>query len=389
MTQSYHKPTIIATLLSAMLAVTSSCGDEPAAGGNDAEANISFGRPTIGVATASRSTMVSDLLPSGSAFDVYGYCVPYTVGTTSVTTDPDYAGASSGWPTKSEFVHPDVFSATKVTVRDNGCSYTDHNGKRPWYTAGSAGVPQTSPTDRYLYSFFGLYPSGSFTNLKTGTAPADRGYPRFSFDMPFNGGTATTARDHNAIHDAMYASRIDLRRSDGLVNLNFEHLLSAFSFRFNNYNTSDLTVTALTLSGQFFRTVSLTFETATPVLSTTPLTSSSYSGSFSFLDSPLTVVNGSGAEVKTPSPLFLLPDYSATIDGIANSLGSGLKLSVTYSFAGGSSKTSETEFKPASLPEGGNHYVANLNFVGDRFVLIFQDATDRWENGSDNDIIIH
>ena len=68
-------------------------------------------------------SVLLDALPVGSSFGVLGYCVPYTVGTTT----PDYNNGSAIWSLKKKLCPPDVFFKQEVIVGDNGCTY-DRNG---------------------------------------------------------------------------------------------------------------------------------------------------------------------------------------------------------------------------------------------------------------------
>ncbi len=50
----------------------------------------------------------------------------------------------------------------------------------------------------------------------------------------------------------------------------------------------------------------------------------------------------------------------------------------------------EIPFRLTYKTTPAHRYTANLNFVGDKFVLIFMaDNNENWESGSDNDITIN
>ncbi len=95
--------------------------------------------------------------------------------------------------------------------------------------------------------------------------------------------------------------------------------------------------------------------------------------------------------------MLLLPNLDAdpsTADRPDNpiySLGDKKTITIRYRYAGDVDARTAVipDFHLSYRPAQSTRYTANLNFVGDRFVLIFQADTDSWGDGSDNGIIIN
>lgn len=234
------------------------------------------------------------------------------------------------------------------------------------------------------------------------------------YEIPYSG-NVTGSIDRTQLKDVMYASRFDHRRADGRVALEFNHLMTGVRFRINNHNKEDLIIENLSLSGQFYRRASVSFpKSGDATVTVAPLATASYTGEFPVITEPLTCPGEAGQSVTLPpgqdpdnvilagdkdnaTTILLLPNTAATPESNDNGslpyLGSNIKIRMKYRYAGGQSVDlsgdKAIDFKMMGRPVAGRRYTATLNFVGpEQFVLIFTDETDRWEQGSDNDITI-
>ena len=71
-------------------------------------------------------------------------------------------------------------------------------------------------------------------------------------------------------------------------------------------------------------------------------------------------------------------------------IGADKKLVINYSIGNSGTISMEIPFRLTYKTTPAHRYTANLNFVGDKFVLIFMaDNNENWESGSDNDITIN
>lgn len=387
----------------ACAAVFAACGENEEPRVDDTR-YVTFAAPEVRMSgTEARGDGLSragllNAFPEGGSFRVYGYCVPNEVGKTS----KDWGAAASRWNVKSNQVTADVFYAMEVTCAGGNASYT--GSLKKWYTAGADGVPAGANDADYRYSFIAYYPAtGNSFSVNRGSASAV-GAPTFTFTMPFaQGGTVSTALDHSAVPDAMLAEKFDHRRAEGAVGLRFYHILTGIRFRVNNYSDADLVVESVTMSGQFYREA--TFEYAGDGVKQTakPLSESSYRGVFTLTNGMQTCPAGAaspylGAADGNPdgTTILLLPNLDAdpsTADRPENpiySLGAGKTITIRYHYGNeGSKEATIPDFHLSYKPGQSTRYTGNLNFVGDRFVLVFQADTDQWGDGSDNGIIIN
>lgn len=384
-------------------------------GQTDSSRYICFGRPAVSFApidVSQRSpnagypgiySVLHNSLPEGESFGVVGCCVPYSISGGSVSTTPDYATASADWEHKKQLVHADVFYKQEVTYKNGRCSYPN---LKKWYLPED--VPGTSlDFDRFRYSFFAYYPFEPYFTV-TPSSSAALGTPKFTFTMPFVSATGTSnnaALDHELIPDAMISAHYDLEKASGNVTLTFRHLLTGLRFRVNNYDEEhDLTIHSLTLSGQFYRSLTLDFdESAHIIQQATPLSSDCYRGTFTIVSDsdPLATrqcIRGSSklmgeSEGSGGTTVLLLPDVNADPRNPTNPtyyLGNEKTLTITYSFDGGNTTTQTIpNIQLAYQPVQSTRYTANLNFAGGSFVLVFvADNNEHWEWDDENNLII-
>ena len=221
---------------------------------------ILFSAPKIAVETSTRSTFVEDALPANSSFGVMGYCVPYQRN----STDEDWASGIASWSSKRVNAHPDVFCQQQVTYNGTSCnySYTGTNsdkGLRKWYN--SEDNPEAEQPDNYQYTFFAYYPYDKFT--VTPTDATTKGAPVLTFTMPFDSNDLNGVLKDEDTPDAMLAVEYNHRRTGGNVGFNFNHIMVGLGFAVNNYNYGAddvVTITSITLSGQFTKSMTINFN---------------------------------------------------------------------------------------------------------------------------------
>lgn len=375
----------------ALLTGCSADGNEPPMPEPDPTQSIVFGHAAASggidsqkqASTPSRSTLLY-ALPEGAQARVYGYCVPLSV---SLNADP--ASATLPWVQKANYSVPDVFPGSDTSEGNiAGTTLTVNNGRlkydgtpKPWLTGSNLDA------DAANYTFISHYPaSGAFTYSRHAVAANSRtGAPRFTFTMP-----AAAATDHTAIPDAMVAAKFDHQKSDGQVHFTYRHILTALRFQINNYSAEELTLTSISLEGDFFNSAAFTFNTGEIVQTTAATT---FHGNWDLSPTGgMKVASNSGRPLGDDTrgtSVMLLPDPAITPSAgdDTDCLGSNKKLHVAYSI-GTAQYTQDLDVKLLFKPAGGTSYALNLNFVGNEFVIFFQ-PTDLWENGSDNGIVIN
>ena len=356
---------------------------------------IMFHTPLMTVET--KSTL-KDALEAGDAFGVIGYCMPYKVGTT--TLDP--SGATSSWSTKRSLCPPNVFYGQKVAVTDNGCVYDmgggDENNPKYWYrwdaAAGSGNGLDgnsdgnvTSEASNYRYSFFAYYPyDGAFT-IESPARADDAGAPKLVFTMPQSGNNVNTPLDHTDTPDAMVSVLYNARSGDNLQ-FSMSHVLTGLGFEVNNFSESDLVIHEITLSGSFYKQIDIDF-TSDVVAYTFP--DSRYTGTYTIFDGSMELPAPVEGEAVTSSESPIGGEHILLISGKESSyFGDGIgenevRVNIDYTFNGTRKAVYYT--RPGTFtPRPGVKYTAQLNFVGDAFVLQFVvDNGDMWEDGEMDD----
>lgn len=333
---------------------------------------IRFSSPLVVKAQdGSRAALVSSALPGGSVFGVYGYCIPL-VSNYSSATDFDAKGGERGWNAKKNLIVPDVIAGQLLAVDSYGCYYKGSPGL--WYTEQNpvvAASPSADPS-AFKYSFIAYYPaSDKFTVV------GDVGAPTLSYSVSYP-----------CEEDAMYAFVTDHMRERGAVDLTFHHMLSAISVKFNNYSAaSDLTINSLTLEGDFYSQATIDFAQPDPAVKVNTATLSH--AAFQFVTDPLAVPHDAAA---TASPSFLI---LANSDGTGGTyLGANKIITGSFEFEGQTIDIriprEGDNFDFGRIPKPGVNYTLNINFYGDRIVLMFTaDDVEYWQSGSDNNIYIN
>lgn len=360
---------------------------------------IRFAAPGISVEAGTRSTSY-EVLPEGAEFGVLGYCVPYVVGTNT----PDYNGGASPWGTKYALCPPSVFYQTPVIVGAGSCSY---DKPRYWYRPGygldgQANSSVGSNADSYRYTFFAYYPYEGGFNLQKPAGQDVAGAPRFTFTMPQDGDGPNAGLDHRKNPDAMFAVLHNQQRAQGNVTFNFSHILTGLGFEINNFSDSDLQIHSLTLSGTFYRQISLDFTSGSLAYS---FPENYYQGTYTVFNESMN--NGQSLELPAPTAgqerttSGLLPkksdgpqdvtgegEHLLLISGVYPYLGPNDDMHINLHYTFGGEEKNESFGRPGTfLPRPGTKYVTQLNFVGNAFVLQFVvDNSEHWEDGgADND----
>lgn len=377
-------------------ALATACSDEPSVSPQTDDATyINFGVPTATVETRAPEALPEGVhqgstllngIQTGTSFGVMGYCRAYQPGSTTVIQQ---SSATASWSAKRANVFPEIFFQQEVTYDGSICRYTyDGTGMpRKWLTNADGGGEDAG---LFKYTFFSYYPKNSFTVTSPASATA-KGAPVFEFSMPFSSTDMATPLDQSQVPDVMLSAIYNTTKG-GKVKFDFTHALTALAFTVNNYNENmPLTVYEISVSGEFWKTMTVDMN-QNPVYFDFKDT---YKGTYTIYDNAegMDIPASIGGTSVTP-PAFA-DQYMLLISGkIDNATGMSylghkdLKVNITYKFgAGGEIKTASFTRPATFVPRPGTMYQAQLNFVGDAFVLQFVNANnDYWENGSDSDI---
>ena len=367
------------------------CGREETVPTYDAGERILFGTPMLTVESGSRSTL-KDALEDGDVFGVIGYCLAYTVGTTTI----DYNSGSSSWSAKRNLCPPSVFYGQRVKVGVAGCTYDytggDGNNPKYWYQDGLGldGAPNGNivGAEEFRYSFYAYYPYDAFTI----EAPGDEntaGAPVLTFTMPQEGNSQETPLRHEDTPDAMLGVLYNQQREGGNLQFNLSHVLTGLRFVVNNYSEQDLRVYSIKLRGSFFKKVRVDFGESTVRFD---FPADRYTGTYTLYDGGDTgfLLEGTGNdEVGTSSENVLEEEYVMLVSGEGNYFGEKVRVVLNCQF-GTNARQDYLLSRPGTFtPQPGVKYTAQLNFVGDAFVLQFVVASDeQWEDGeaADGDV---
>lgn len=383
-----------ALLASLAILIFSGCNEKEDNPVPDSSERIIFSTPSMSVETRSE---FRNALKQGDEFGVMGYCVPYN--NTSENKTLAYSSASSNWSVKREFSTPDVFFKQRVLVGSEGCTYNGFGSKQVnnpkyWYSDGhdvnNNENPQVQEADNYTYSFFAYYPYNAFEVIspvlatdpgadhdqETGEA-LDIGAPVLEFTMPQEN---SENLDDKATPDAMLGVLYNVRNYARRVSFNLSHVLTGLGFVVNNLSDEDeLKIYSLKLTGKFFKKVRVDFSNDIVSYS---FPEDRYEGTYVLYDwekSPLVMPasdDGSYFEDYVSDIKYLL-----LISGENTYFGDDVQVVIDYEFRGKRNKVSKT--RPGTFtPSPGYRYTAQLNFIGDAFVLQFVvDNSETWEDG--------
>ena len=167
----------------------------------------------------------------------------------------------------------------------------------------------------------------------------------------------------------------------------FHHILSAVSVKFNNYSaSSDIVINSLVMEGDFYSEASIDFSEPDPAVK---VNSSMTHAQLPFVSEPLTVPHD--AALTAPSTYLILANSAGTNGSY---LGARKTIVGSFEFEG---QTIDIKipregdnFDFGRVPQPGVNYTLNINFYGDRIVLMFTaDNVEYWQSGSDNNIFIN
>ena len=374
----------------ALLAIgltVSSCekeaGVNPAA---DASQRILFGVPTLSVET--RSTF-KNALSAGDEFGVLGYCVPYTVSSESEKIHMDYTSGGNPWALKKAHSSPEVFYNQRVVVGTGGCTYDrtggGANNPKYWYRDGydtdNNANGEVVGADNYLYSFIAWYPYEGAFEISEPDKQTTAGAPVMTFTMPQTGTDLSARLDHTATPDAMLAVLYDRTRADGNLRFTFSHVLTGLGFQVNNLSEQDLTVHSVSVSGHFYKDATIDLRGNSVAFS---FSDNRYAGYYPLLESDLELRAPAQDETSTTSGI-IGGEHLLLISGTGSSFGEDVTVNIDYTF-GGEQKQQSIPRPGTFTPRPGVKYTAQLNFVGDTFVLQFMvDNGEQWEDGEADD----
>lgn len=333
----------------------------------------------------------------------------------------DYS--TSDWNTKKVFSKPDVFYNQKLTYTDDGLWTYSWSGTFD----GSGPVGELHPwssNEDDTFSFFAYYPyaeNGKITDSSgnaMGTIALSRedatGDPTITYEMPHNDvADLNSAKKWWVVPDLMLAYKVDHKKEDGSVKLNFRHLFCAFEFEVNNYNQEEVIVEDLYLHGGkldssnskiekgFYKEVTITGQQSGYDINTENL----YVGRFKIVgrdpnsekedehilvDLTCPAAQDSGQPTTTsiaydgsrPISLLFIPDERGMLTTDANK---SLSMDITLTIGDkeverkGIMNLGNQSFQP------GVRSIFSINVIGnDIYVQMRSDGT--WENDGDSDI---
>lgn len=331
---------------------------------------IRFGLPGMSVDVEAKSALVGDALPDSSRFGVLGYCLSQTAPD---DTKLNESSAVRNWDDKKELCRPHLFYDKEVTYNGGACTY---EAPVKWYDDVNS-----------KYTFFAYYPYEQFTIKTTASA---LGTPTVTFSMPF-AGTNINQELEGDVPDAMVAMAKDaVRGTDGMVELEFHHLLVGMNFTVNNYSADGqnegegkkLVIHSLKLQGTFNKSLVVRYDEGWEYPGDT------YSGTYVLLG------DGEGDD-KTVEPGVSLTEvggrtlffvFGESNTGGIGHLGQNMELLIDYSFGGERKNEGINNIPFNSTPVRGTIYTMQLNFVGDSFVLNMVTDSNQWGDGSNTDI---
>ena len=215
------------------------------------------------------------------------------------------------------------------------------------------------------------------------------GDPMITYTMPYTGGELAW----DVVPDLMLAYRVDHLKSDGAVSLNFRHMLCAFEFEINNYNTEPVTISSLRFNGtKFYKSLSVTGQEQNYTVG-----NDRYSGYFDLISSEVvcpkaTVNNG---EVITPSTVRLMADGTVAEDGELKDVLDLLFIpdeegKITEGECSVQVKTGNGEGTTQALRDGmtfepGVRSIFSINIIGNNFVIQVR-TENNWSDGGDSEI---
>lgn len=208
--------------------------------------------------TVTRSAALrSGTFQPGDQVGVLGYC---KASNKVNGVEIDYS--TSDWNTKKVFSKPDVFYNQKLEYTNDGLWTYSWSGTFDGLEQVGYLHPWSTNEDD-TFSFFAYYPyaenrkitdsSGNAMGTITLSGENATGDPTITYEMPHGvGSSITSTKNWWVVPDFMLAYKVDHKKEDGSVKLNFRHLFCAFEFEVNNYNQEKVIVEDLYFSGGKF-----------------------------------------------------------------------------------------------------------------------------------------
>ncbi len=366
--------------------------------------------------TVTRSAALrSGTFQPGDQVGVLGYC---KASNKVNGVDIDYS--TSDWNTKKVFSTPDVFYNQMLEYTEDGLWTYLWSGNFDGLEQVGNLHPWSSNEDD-TFSFFAYYPyaknetitnsSGEEMGTITLSGEDATGDPSITYVMPHNATVnLSSAKKWWVVPDLMLAYKVDHKKEDGSVKLNFRHLFCAFEFEVNNYNASEVRVEDLYLHGGkldssnskieegFYREVTVTGQQSGYDINTENL----YVGRFKIVgrdpdkgdehilvDLTCPAAQDSGQPTTTsidydgsPISLLFIPDERGMLTTDDNE---SLSMDITLTIGDktvkreGIMSLSNQSFQP------GVRSIFSINVIGnDIYVQMRSDGT--WENDGDSDI---
>ena len=386
--------------------------------GNGYPGVITFSTPY----TATRSDALrSGSFQVGDQVGVLGYCkATYeTEGGTVVDA------STQEWARKKSFCKPDVFYNQLLTYQDDGSWTYDWSGSFENESYTEQLHPWASNPDE-TFSFFAYYPyaaDGTIYPLDDDGNPIENndlsmgsielsgqnatGDPTIKYTMPHNTVVnLTSGKSWWRVPDFMLAYKVDHKRADGSVKLEFRHLFCAFEFQINNYNDFPIVLEDMSVNGGqvtgsgrnariesgFYRSLTVTGQQSDYTVDEDDL----YVGEFKLVGEDTEYVvpsvtcgaNETGLRIEyndEPITLLFIPnaDGKLTTD---NNESLSISLRITKDGSDFSEENGRTmNLKDVSF-EPGMRSIFNINVIGDDIYVQVRSG-GQWEDEGDSDII--
>ena len=350
---------------------------------------ITFAAPTLNLNASIADFADNRFSPSRAKatevgdFQVWGFCVGRAVqGGQAESTALQEWNDKSGYFTNTNPV-ADLANLNGNTVTAASGLY-NNGALTEWHTDDNAlhsFIGATSSTGNVT---FAMQPSGSTTfGDKKSKGPS------LKFEITHNSTDISTPLEIDEQPDIMVAASFDKKNGSGRVGLSFMHFMTGIRFKLHNHAQQKLTIHSITYGGTFFKRGFLDFTTDLPELSVDE--SATYSGTFTMVRNDQEIASGTSdyMEQNPNRVLLLLPNPAGTTaDDGEYVLGSNKVITVLYNLDGdepadGPRQYIIDNFTLNYLPQPNTLHTANLHFVGDEFVVIFQDNSElNWQNGT-------
>lgn len=363
--------------------------------------------------------MRSGNFETGDKVGVLGYCIASNQGV-DISTSP--------WDTKKPFCTPDVFYNQELEYSGTGMwNYTWTGGSGAWQGYDPVGdLHPWANNENYTYSFFAYYPYASVNGNGEGTITIDdidmgeielsgddeTGDPTITYTMPFStSGNTRSQRRWWHVPDFMLAYKIDHKKQDGSVSLDFRHIFSALEFEINNYTNEEVVIEELyfgggTQSGSqetrtagFYREVSVTGQQSDYTVDKT--VSNTYVGEFQLIGREETedehmlidfTCPASTTEAipitynDSPISLLFIPDENGALTTDNNE---SIYIRINAHTVGGTQLANDEDrhlnlvnmtFRP------GIRNIFSINIIGNDFYIQMR-SDGSWDDGGESDIV--